>query len=234
MLRKTSVPWREEPAKRLLAVRFASPVRRYLAIRWRRQPARSTYDQRRHRFPSTAWPTRWSRIKLRDRCAKAFYFDSLMTEEAFRSRILRNNLRGDKEVYADLTTNFPAAEEIIGGQDSLRLLPNFYARATGHIGITSLLVTENRRVALLYQGSTQRRCSGYRHLRRLGFAGATAIFKPRPGRTTTCARTSPTAWRARSAEETGSCRNISARCCANTMITGFFRWIDRCGKPEFV
>ena len=83
---------------------------------------------------------------------KSFYFDSLLTAEAFRSRIFRNNIQGEKEVYTDLTTYFPVVEEVIDGRAGVRFVPDFHNLVSGHIGITTLLITENRRVAMLFQG----------------------------------------------------------------------------------
>src|SRR3972149_111581 len=55
---------------------------------------------------------------------KAFYYDALLTVEAFRSRIFRGNLQSEKEVYTDLTTYFPVKKETVDGQDYIRFTPD--------------------------------------------------------------------------------------------------------------
>jgi hypothetical protein len=162
---------------------------------------------------------------------KSFYFDALLTAEAFRSRIFRNNIAGEKEVYTDLTTYFPVQEEMINGEDSVRFREGFFKEVSGHIGITTLLITENRRVAMLHQGSTKAIGS---HTVSLGGSGSmnysdmTLANKPddlRAGIAYGMAR--------ELCEETGMQKYFS-EVKQNTLLIGFFRWIDRCGKPEFV
>lgn len=162
---------------------------------------------------------------------KSFYFDALLTAEAFRSRIFRNNIQGDKEVYTDLTTYFPVVEEIIDGQDSVRFTPDFYKFVSGHIGITTLLVTENRRVAMLFQGSTKAIDS---HKVTLGGSGSMNYADMEQAKSSNDLRTAITYAMAREmCEETGM-EKYHDEVRRNTLVTGFFRWIDRCGKPEFV
>ncbi len=162
---------------------------------------------------------------------KSFYFDALMTEEAFRSRILRNNIQGDKEVYADLTTNFPIVEETIDGRAGVRFAPDMYKTVPGQIGVTTLLITENRRVAMLFQGSTKAVGS---HTVTLGGSGSMNYSDIEIARESGDLRTAITRAMARElCEETGLEKHLD-EVSRNTMLTGFFRWIDRCGKPEFV
>ena len=162
---------------------------------------------------------------------KSFYFDSLLTSEAFRSRIFRNNIQGEKEVYTDLTSYFPVVEEIIDGQDGVRFSHDFYKHVSGHIGITTLLITENRRVAMLFQGSTKAIGS---HTVTLGGSGSMNYSDIDHVKAANDLRAGVAYAMARElCEETGMEKHLEdVR--RNTMVTGFFRWIDRCGKPEFV
>lgn len=161
---------------------------------------------------------------------KSFYYDALLTAEAFRSRIFRNNIKGEKEVYTDLTTYFPVREEIIDGQDSVRFVPDFYKRVSGHIGITTLLVTENNRVVMLHQGTTKAvgsltvtfGGSGSMNFSDMEEAGTPADLR----------RAVEYAMARETCEETGM-KKYFDEVRRNTIVTGFFRWVDRCGKPEF-
>lgn len=162
---------------------------------------------------------------------KAHYFDALLTIEAFRSRIFRGNLHGETEVYTDLTTYFPVRMEAEESQLKVRFLPDFHRRVSTHTGITSVLLTENRQVAMLYQGNSKA-------------VGAQSVCLGGSGSTDYCDLKSSAAPRdyrdvityalAREVcEETGM-EKWFPQVRENTMVTGFFRWIDRCGLPEFV
>ncbi len=162
---------------------------------------------------------------------KSTYFDALLTAEAFRSRIFRNNIKGEKEVYTDLTTYFPVTEEMIDGREGVRFKPDFYKEVSGHIGITTLLVTENRRVVMLHQGSNKAIGS---HTVSLGGSGSMSYSDLDLAGSTNDLREALAYGMARElCEETGM-EKWFADVRRNTMVTGFFRWIDRCGKPEFV
>lgn len=162
---------------------------------------------------------------------KSYYFDALLTAEAFRSRIFRNNIKGEKEVYTDLTTYFPVIEDAMGEEDIVRFEPDFYMHVSGHIGITTLLVTENRRVVMLHQGSTKAIGS---HTVTLGGSGSMGWSDMEDADDPDDLRTAVAYGMAREmCEETGMEKHF-AEVCRNTMVTGFFRWVDRCGKPEFV
>ncbi|MDE1151647.1 MAG: hypothetical protein PW788_03840 [Micavibrio sp.] len=162
---------------------------------------------------------------------KSYYFDALLTAEAFRSRIFRNNIKGEKEVYTDLTTYFPVTEEKIDGHLGVRFKPDFYKDVSGHIGITTLLVTENRRVVMLHQGSTKAIGS---HTVGLGGSGSMSYSDLELAGSANDLRASLAYGMARElCEETGM-EKWFEDVRRNTMVIGFFRWIDRCGKPEFV
>jgi len=162
---------------------------------------------------------------------KAFYYDALLTVEAFRSRIFRGNLQNEKEVYTDLTTYFPVDKETADGQDYIRFKPDFYKQVSLHMGITSLLLTENRRVAMLLQGSTNAVganmvCLGgsgslnYADLKKSGYPKDFRDILIYGLAREVCEETGMDKW----FDEVRK----------NTMVTGFFRWIDRCGLPEFI
>jgi hypothetical protein len=165
------------------------------------------------------------------RLRKSYYFDALLTAEAFRSRIFRNNITGDKEVYTDLTTYFPVRQERSGEVHSVRLREDFFQKVSGHIGITTLLVTENRRIAMLHQGETK--AVGARTVS-LGGSGSLDFAEiARAGDTNDLLKVVTHGMAREMCEETGMQAWFDA-VHHNTLLTGFFRWIDRCGKPEFV
>lgn len=162
---------------------------------------------------------------------KSYYFDALLTAEAFRSRIFRNNIDGQKEVYTDLTSYFPVYKETIGGQESVRFTEDFHEKVSGHVGITSLLLTENRRVAMLFQGTSK--AIGAKTVTLGGSGSLDYDDMRRAGYPEDFRDVLADALAREVAEETGLSGH-AAEIRGNTMITGFFRWIDRCGKPEFV
>jgi len=162
---------------------------------------------------------------------KTTYFNALLTNEAFRSRIFRSNIKQKPELYTDLTSYFPVKKTFIDGIESIRFRDDFHTRVSGHGGITSLLLTENNKVAMLYQGSRKAICadsialggSGSMSYSDLAAAGNPDNFKDviiHGMARETC-------------EETGM-EDYFNDIKENTIITGFFRWINRCGKPEFV
>ncbi len=165
------------------------------------------------------------------RIRKSFYFDALLTLEAFRSRIFRQNISGQREVYTDLSTYFPVKMDYVDGKEAVRFRDDFIERTSGHIGITGLLLTENNKIALMFQGTNRAidantvtfGGSGSLSFEDIKDSGKPADFKEvvRFG----IAR--------EMAEETGMPKEVK-HLEGNTMITGFFRWINRSGKPEFV
>jgi hypothetical protein len=162
---------------------------------------------------------------------KSYYFDALLTAEAFRSRIFRNNIDGQKELYTDLTTYFPVYKETVGGQECVRFTDDFHERVSGHVGITSLLLTENRRVAMLFQGSTK--AIGSRTVSLGGSGSLDYADMQRAGHPEDLRELLAAGMAREVAEETGLAAHVK-EIKDNTLVIGFFRWIDRCGKPEFV
>ncbi|MCE9508278.1 MAG: hypothetical protein K8R48_08230 [Alphaproteobacteria bacterium] len=163
---------------------------------------------------------------------KAFYYDALLTVEAFRSRIFRGNLQNEKEVYTDLTTYFPVKRETFDGQECLRFTPDFYKHVSLHMGITSLLLTENKRVAMLLQGSTNAVGASMVCLGGSGSFNYADVKKS--GHPEDFRDMAAYAMAREVCEETGIGNKWLKEVRKNTMVTGFFRWIDRCGLPEFI
>lgn len=161
---------------------------------------------------------------------KSYYYDALLTAEAFRSRIFRTNIDGNTEVFTDLTTYFPVKKELIGGADHLRFVPDLHEQVSGHIGITSLLFTENRRVAMLFQGSTKAIDA---NSVTVGGSGSMNYDDLKGTKNHDLKEAVRFAMAREVAEETGMKAQLGTLI-ANTRVTGFFRWINRCGKPEFV
>lgn len=162
---------------------------------------------------------------------KSYYFDALLTAEAFRSRIFRNNIDGQKELYTDLTSYFPVYKETINGQESVRFTDDFHEKVSGHVGITSLLLTENRRVAMLFQGSTK--AIGSRTVSLGGSGSLDYADMQRAGHPEDLRELLAAGMAREVAEETGMKAHVK-QIKDNTLVIGFFRWVDRCGKPEFV
>lgn len=162
---------------------------------------------------------------------KSYYFDALLTNEAFRSRLIRKNLRGHEEIYTDLSAYYPAKQETVKDKTLLRLLPDFYEHVSGHIGITTLLLTDNNRIGMLHQGAGK-----VIDAKKVGLGGSGSmdyddIVK---GNNPHDLRDAVLYGMTRElSEETGT-KPYFDELRKNTMVIGFFRWVDRCAKPEFV
>ncbi|MDE2335886.1 MAG: hypothetical protein KGL10_01100 [Alphaproteobacteria bacterium] len=226
LMLRDSIPWREDNTP--LNFVFSRHQLRYIAIRVLNKLQHTTngmlmaFQDTADALVDASRP-----VTLR----KAWYYDGLLTLEAFRSRIFRGNLQHETEVYTDLTTYFPVNRETTGGKDFLRFRPDFLTRVSMHTGITSLLLTENRRVALLYQGSTK---AVGANMVCLGGSGSLEYKDMKRAGTPKNFRDLLVYAMAREVcEETGMEKYLD-EVRANTMVTGFFRWIDRCGLPEFV
>ncbi len=225
MLRE-KMPWRENAEP--MSFIYSRHQLRYIAIR--------VLNKRQHTTNGTLLAFQGSAAALVDETQplavrKARYFDSLLTMEAFRSRIFRGNLQHETEVYTDLTTYFPVHRERTDGRHFLRFRPDFATRTSQHIGITSLLLTENNRVALLYQGSTN--AIGANMVCLGGSGSMSYADMARAGSPEDFRDLLAYSMAREVCEETGM-KKWFDEIRANTIVTGFFRWIDRSGKPEFI
>ncbi|TVQ82114.1 MAG: hypothetical protein EA357_10710 [Micavibrio sp.] len=162
---------------------------------------------------------------------KSYYFDALLTNEAFRSRLIRRNLRGHEEIYSDLSAYFPVRQEQVDGRTGLRITPDFYEKVSGHIGVTTLLLTDTGHIGMLHQGAGK-----VIDARKVGLGGSGSMdygdFE-KAGRPEDLRDALAYGMARELAEETGTKAHFD-HLRQNTMVTGFFRWVDRCAKPEFV
>ncbi len=171
---------------------------------------------------------------------KSYYFDALMTAEAFRSRLLRTNLRGQEEIYADLSSYFPVVQDLTssfaGSQNKntdikVRFAQKFYEQVSGHIGITSLVMTENNRIAMMYQG--EKKAIDAKKVS-LGGSGSMDYDDMIDTNRPKDLREAVAYGMAREVSEETNMKRFFNVIKDNTRVIGFFRWVDRCGKPEFV
>lgn len=161
---------------------------------------------------------------------KSYYFDALLTAEAFRSHIFRQNLLGEDELYIDLTNYFPVNLAIDKGRSCIQFQDNFYKKVSGHIGITTLLLTEKNQVAMLFQGKSKAIDA---NKVALGGSGSMDFKDAAVATETGDLRDALVHSMARElCEETGK-KHYMEQAVKNTYLTGFFRWVDRSGKPEF-
>jgi len=160
---------------------------------------------------------------------KTRYFDGLLTAEAFRSLIISQNLRGASEVSADLTQYYPVEEYTSKGKTQLRLKDDYYKEVSGHIGITSLIFTENRKILMLFQGAGKALDA---NKIALGGSGSMDFCDAKLRGREDIRKALCRSMAREVAEETGM-PDKYPEIIKNTMITGFFHWMDRAGKPEF-
>lgn len=178
---------------------------------------------------------------------KTGYYDALVTNEAFRDevysedRLLRDG--GDTRVELRLHDYFPITK--YRGRYYLDPLPT--PEIANHVGVTTLALTSDRRLLFFRQsynqaiGNLKIVASGsgsvnYADLREshcgtnlvtaLRFAMAREMAEEAVERTAGGIKT--IIWSRRSFQE----RVREAM--EGTIVTGFFRWVNRCGKPEFV
>ncbi len=162
---------------------------------------------------------------------KSYYFDALLTNEAFRSRLIRRNLRGHEEIYSDLSAYYPVRQEQVNGRTMLRIRPDFYESVSGHIGITTLLLTDNNKIGMLHQGAGK-----VIDAKKVGLGGSGSMDYSdfdKAGKPEDLRKAIAYGMARELAEETGTKQHFDTLL-DRTMVTGFFRWVDRCAKPEFV
>ena len=160
---------------------------------------------------------------------KTNYFQALLTAEAFRSRIYRQNLRGVDEINTDMTQYYPVENIEFEGKKRLRILDDYYECVAGHIGATSLFFTENRRILMMFQGTGK-----VIDANKVQLGGSGSMdFADIEGKPDEDLRDAIRKCMAReTAEETGLPQHYD-HMYENTLITGFFHWVDRAYKPEF-
>jgi hypothetical protein len=169
------------------------------------------------------------------------YFDGLVSNEAFRSLIYevpKNGKLKDGILNADLTTMFPAVFDPSSSQHRLEAQPiNIASR---HIGISTIAFTSDMQLVFFRQGEDQEIGGGKLSASGSGSSDFSDIFESSGEQ---CLKTTVEYGMARElCEEGGLLSGLSdlqikehiKKVAASTMVTGFFRWVDRCGKPEFV
>lgn len=160
---------------------------------------------------------------------KTTYFEALLTAEAYRSRIYRQNLRGVDEINTDLTQYYPVKDVTVKGEKALRLIDNYYERTAGHIGATSILFTENKRILMLFQGAGKALEANKIHL---GGSGS-MDFDDISGTSDEDLRDAVRKCMARETVEEAGLPQYYNQAFENTKVIGFFHWMDRSAKPEF-
>ena len=170
------------------------------------------------------------------------YYDSLLTNEAFRGRIARYD-KGDPYAKSEpvhverLDENFPVEDG--------RLMPLTVAPTANHVGITTLAITADGYPVVFRQIDRAAIGAGCAVLAGSGsvdwddIAAATDSSDLKAILAQSMARElqEETLLAGDGAElvETEVQRVRRLRKYRDrTMVTGFFRWVNRCGKPEFV
>ena len=170
---------------------------------------------------------------------KVTYFDSICTNEAFRSKLYEAPRVDTDNVnpstfHVDLTPHFPSYPD--NGVERLDSQP--CQGVSGHIGATTIALTADNRIVYFHQNKDNlinprlvsasgsgsldlddvANCDDVTNLKSLVRFGMARELVEESNIFPSKART------------TGKIRDIAR----DTMITGFFRWVNRCGKPEFV
>ena len=168
--------------------------------------------------------------------ANVSYFDGLITHEAFRSSLLqRIHNDNEKTVAANLTNSFP----IRTFNEQVFLSPMPISNISNHIGITTIAITLDKKIVIFKQGQNQVIGSGSYVASGSGSMDAEDI---------NCSNTESDllfpikyAMARELAEESGvdmekekENKAQITQFAQSTYVTGFFRWVNRCGKPEFV
>ena len=214
----------------------------YLIARVRASNLRTTNDSKcRFRMDDEVPPTK---IEL----ARVGYFDSLMTNEAFRSELYQWRTDIEKEAEdgerINLTGDFPVHQDAFAiAKKSVRLDTLESSSASDHVGVTTLVVTSDRKLLMLRQGQTTIDASallfgGSGSLDWKDIARSANSSDIRSILTTGMAREfleETDAFRVYRRQGYAKKRDDQIRSVAeNTLVIGYFRWVNRCGKPEFV
>ncbi len=175
--------------------------------------------------------------------AEVGYFDGLITNEAFRSKLYEYKNMNDRQkkrnpvVTYDLTNNFPLFRNN-NNQFYLETQPCFVA--SRHIGITTIAITIDKQIVFFEQDEFNLIGGG---LLVSSGSGSADFSDINDSENTTNLITILKYSMARELVEEGNLyrdlpsntkRTKTLDIAKNTMITGFFRWVDRVGKPEFI
>lgn len=168
------------------------------------------------------------------------YFDSMVTNEAFRSQTVTASTDKSRRpsLNTDLTAHFPA--QFVGGE--AHILPLSECLYLGnHVGITVLTLTEDDHVVCMRQATQTMMSADSVSLGGSGSADWEDIECAREPESLISiiayamarelyeeARLSPQMFAM--VEKPDAVRKLAD----SVIVTGFFRWVDRCGKPEFV
>lgn len=164
------------------------------------------------------------------------YFDSELTNEAFRSDVVRkwrSDPRGpDEDLFCSPRKYFPY-DRVGGNKIAVRSFP--ISGIANHIGITAVVVTSDMKPILMRQGKVNNIGSGM--IVCCG-SGSMDWSDLRKGDGDLMAAMKRAVAREIMEESNGSIVDKRGEdaynyLIFNTLATGFFRWVDRCGKPEF-
>lgn len=173
------------------------------------------------------------------------YYDALLTNEAFRSCIAGRPNNDKEGIPSSDTQRLDGSFPLAPGISPPRLLSLAAANVANHVGVTTLAITADGRPLLFRQGGHSAINQGC-----LVFAGSGSVdaddvaAAEDPGDIKSILRHAMArelqqetllvldgAELAESRKEEES-RLLDYR--SRTVLIGFFRWVNRCGKPEFV
>ncbi|MCU7812207.1 MAG: hypothetical protein KZQ77_13355 [Candidatus Thiodiazotropha sp. (ex Notomyrtea botanica)] len=171
--------------------------------------------------------------------AKVGYFDALVTNEAYRSTI-REKLKSSEQ-YTDLNIDlrmyFPY--EMIYEEDIERVMLSEMPieSVANHVGITTLVLSKDNYPIIFEQKKDMDQLPGKISLAGSGSADYRDIKDSGAEEFLDVIKYSM----AREFFEEGKQnkllkrkRNVIRSIANDTIILGYFRWVDRCGKPEFI
>lgn len=163
------------------------------------------------------------------RCHRIEYFHSVLTNEAVTRRLVADD--GDARATWGGASAFPAAPDVSSDAPKLRLLPIAHSGMADHVGVSTLVVTRDRKLVLWNQSG---RAMHSRNLMAPTGSGSCdwkdAVF-------TGSGHVDLHATLARAMEREfleESFAGAAASLRRETRVLGYFRWIRRGGKPEFV
>ena len=163
--------------------------------------------------------------------SKVGYFDALVTNEAYRSilyqRPFGSNLTHNVNVVSDLRKYYPYDQV----ESELHLKELDSKIAAGHVGISTLVISKDNYPIFFEQAKWNDQMAGTLVVSGSGSVNFSDIKKSQSDSLLDIIKYSM----AREFCEEGSqqleyIKNLAK----NTIIIGYFRWIDRCGKPEFL